>query len=44
MSESKLPCPAEDYKDVECPSKRKELLKMMRKVCLLYTSPSPRDS
>ena len=32
MSESKLPCPAEDYKDVECPSKRKELLKMMRKV------------
>ena len=32
MSESKLPCPAEDYKDVECPSTRKELVKMMRRV------------
>ena len=32
MSEAKLPCPAKDYKNAECPPKRKQLIKMMRKV------------
>ena len=32
MSESKSSCPAEDYKDVKCPPKRKDLVKLMRKV------------
>ena len=30
MSESKSPCPAEDYKDTECPDTRKQLKKVMR--------------
>ena len=29
MSESKLPCPAKDYKDVECPETRKKILKVL---------------